>query len=78
MNQIESNLTDLISKELFIDSTDLTPSEKKIIEICSGIISSMDTDLKDLEKRIYNLEIQNKNKDIIIRDMLENNEKMEL
>lgn len=72
MNQIESNLIDLISKELFIESTDLTPSEKQIIGICSGIISSMNTDLKDLEKRIYNLEIQNKNKDIIIRDMLKN------
>ena len=70
-SEIENNLIDLICKELLIDKNDLTLSEKQIINICSGIISSIDSDTKDLEKRIYNLEIQNKNKDIIIQDMLE-------
>ena len=69
---IEKNLTELICKELCVENIELTPSEKQIIKICSGLISSLNSDIQELEKRTYKLEIQIKNKDIIIRDMLEN------
>jgi len=69
---IEKNLAELICKELCVENIELTPSEKQIITICSAIISSLNSDIQELEKRTYNLEIQIKNKDIIIRDMLEN------
>ena len=70
-NEIKNKLTELIVKELLIEKYDLAPSEKQIIDICAGIISSMDEDMKDLTKKIGELEVKIKNNDIMIKDMLE-------
>jgi hypothetical protein len=71
---IKKNLTELLCKELLLKEDELTLDELKIIDICSGIISSLNDDLTEMNKRIYHLEIDLKNKKIIIDDMLLNKE----
>jgi len=56
-NEILKNLTELIGKELFVSPDELSPSEKQIIDISAGIISSLDNDLADLQKKYRELEI---------------------
>ena len=69
---IKKNLTELICKELLLKEDELTPDELKIIDICSGIISSLNDDITEMNKRIYHLEIDLKNKKIILDDMMNN------
>ena len=67
---IKTKLTELICKELLLKEEELTKEELKIIDICSGIISSLNDDIIEMNKRIYGLEISVKNKSIIIDDMI--------
>lgn len=67
---IKTKLTELICKELLLKEDELTKDELKIIDICSGIISSLNDDIIEMNKRIYKLEISVKNKSIIIDDMI--------
>jgi len=67
---IKTKLTELICKELLLKEDELTKDELKIIDICSGIISSLNDDIIEMNKRIYELEISVKNKSIIIDDMI--------
>ena len=67
---IKTKLTELICKELLLKEDELTKDELKIIDICSGIISSLNDDIIEMNKRIYELEISVKNKSIIIDDMM--------
>jgi len=69
---IKKNLTELICKELLLKEDELTSDELKIIDICSGIISSLNDDITEMNKRIYHLEIDLKNKKIILDDMMNN------
>ena len=71
---IKEKLTELICQELLLKEDELTQEEIKIIDICSGIISSLNDDMIELNKRIYKLEIEIKNKKTIIDDMI-NDEK---
>lgn len=67
---IKKNLTELICKEILLKEDELTPDELKIIDICSGIISSLNNDIIEMNKNIYKLEVDLKNKNIIIEDMM--------
>lgn len=67
---IKKNLTELICKEILLKEDELTPDELKIIDICSGIISSLNNDTIEMNKMIYKLEVDLKNKNIIIEDMM--------
>ena len=71
---IKEKLTELICQELLLNEDELTKEEIKIIDICSGLISSLNDDMTELNKRIYKLEIEIKNKKTIIDDMI-NDEK---
>lgn len=77
-NEILKNLTELIGKELFVSPDELSPSEKQIIDISAGIISSLDNDLADLQKKYRELEIKNINQQIMIKDILEDRNNSQL
>jgi hypothetical protein len=71
---IIKDLKEKIVKELFLSSdTELTPSELDIINICADVINSILDEKVDLERSIYNLNIEIKNLKINFEDLLKDN-----
>ena len=68
-NWVERELKKKVASDLGIDVDDLTAEEERVVEICSRVLTARLDEMQDLEKKIYFLEIDLKNKKIEVEEM---------